>query len=707
MEGGKMPGVIETFAIIVSTLGTTTLAANTLYLGTLGLAYTGLAVGSQLLSGLFSPRGASAPETPKNQDGSYNLKQNVPPLSYVLGRVKKGGDYVFLEEAEGVAYHVICWAGHRIQGFATHYLHDKPVTLYPTGNVQTPSNFDGYVTIRSRVGLDAETAYPEITGVSALSSIWAADHRGDGLASVMMFCKGTAQKDYLQKYPNQMPQHSAIGDGALLYDPRKDTTVGGSGPHRYDDPNSWEFSTNLALMRLWHLCHPVGGKMSYERMDMSSWMTAADVCDEDVTNRSGGTEKRYHGGFWFRSDNDPVQVARYIDEAAELVVYQNAAGNIGVHPGKYVVPTVRLTSSEIFSIVVDKNQRKSSTVIAVRGRYVNANNDYNTEDSALYGDPYGEIDSNTQRTRTFDNTLVQSHNHCQRKQKLIFIRANARRVSVVADYDPARGAAYSRFVRIHYPTRGLVEALIEVTSSVSVDLRNMRVSFSGILVSPDLYSFDAATEEGSPGSNIPSYSPAGTPEPTGVSFSIENEVVSGGATAAYILAEWTGVSETLIYEVEYEKTSDSSTRVSVYSVAGEDSVRTGYLVDGEEYRVRIRAVGGLSYSDYSDYTTLVATADPVAPGSVSSVSATPSAGEVLVNWTSPGSANYYAARIYLGTVDNFGAATLVATEYGPPDTADSRTVTGLSADDYYGWVVAINSSGVSATEIETGVFTVT
>jgi len=701
-----MPGVIETIAIIVSSVATTTLAANALYLGTVALAYGGLAVGSQLLQGLFVKK-PDAPAIPDPQDGSYNLKQNVPPLPFVLGRVKKGSDYVFLEEASGVAHHIMVWAGHRIQGYVTHYLHDKPVTLDGSGNVTSPTNFSGYVTIKSRLGLGAETAYTEVTSVSAYSSIWTAAHRGDGLASVMMACLGPPQNDYLDVYPNQMPNHSAIGDGALLYDPRKDSTEGGSGSHRHTDESTWEYSSNLALMRLWHLCHPVGGKMLYTQMNLESWANAAAVCDESVTNRSGGTESRYHGGLWFRSNNDPIQVARNIDEAAELVVYEGSDGLVAVHAGEYVTPTVRLTEDDIFSVSVDKNRRRSSTVIAVRGRYSNPANDYNTEDAALYGDPYGEVDEDTQRTRTFENPVVQSHNHCQRKQKLIFIRANARRVSIVADYTAAKGVRSSRFVRVHYPTRGMVEAVVEVTSSVSIDLRGMRVSFSGIIVTENLYEFTAATEEGVPGATIPSYTPAGVPEPTGVSFSIGTEVVSGGATAAFIQASWTHVSDSLIYHVEYERTSGSTGTQSVYSVAGEDQVRTGYLVDGEEYRVRIRAAGGGSFSPFSDYSTLTATADPVAPSPVTEVSTTPGSGEAQFDWRSSSSSNYFASRIYIGTVDDFGASTLSATEPGPIDTLDTRTVTGLAADDYYAWIVAINTSGTPATPVATGVFTVT
>ncbi|MHC2297436.1 hypothetical protein [Rhizobium mongolense] len=213
--------------------------------------------------------------------------------------------------------------------------------------------------------------------------------------------------------------------------------------------------------------------MAYENMYLPDWINAANVGDQNVTNRTGGTEKRYHGGFWFRASNDPIEVGRVMDEAAEMVVYERADGKIGVHAGEYVAPDITLTAKSLYSIRVDKNKRRSATVLGVRGRYVNTAKDYITEDAAIYGDPYGDIDDTSERTKSFENALIQSHNHCQRKQKLTYTRANARKVSIVADYtaDDVRNVPYRRFVTVHYPSRGLVNAVVEITSSVSIDLK--------------------------------------------------------------------------------------------------------------------------------------------------------------------------------------------------------------------------------------------
>lgn len=682
-----MTGIIELGALIVSSLATTTLAANALYLGTLALAYGGLAYGASLLQGLFVDK----PKVPKPEDGSYNLKQNVPSLSFVMGRIKKGGDYAFLEEKNGVAYHVIVMAAHRIQGYVQHYLHDEKVTLDGSGRVVAPSHFvrgsNSYVDITSRLGLNAETAYPDI--VTNFPTVWSNAHRGDGLATIKMACATAASDKYLSVYPNQMPQPSSVIDGALLYDPRVGDIL---------------YRTNLALMRLWHLTNPVGGKLGLSDMYLPDWAHAADVCDQIVTNRSGISENRYQGGMWFRAENDPVEVGRTMDQAAELVVFERPDGLIGVHAGEFVTPDIRLVREDIISFQLDGNTRDSGTVLAVRGRYTDIIADYNTADAAIYGNPY--VGEDTERTKTLDNSAIQSHNHVQRLQKITFIRANAPRVSILAHYEPAKNVPYRRFIRVHLPPK-MNEVIVELTATPKLSLKNMTMEFSGIIVPASLYDFNAAIEEGEPGASVNPVPPSGVPMPVNFNVTIQNEVVTGGQTAAFALATWDLVSNELIYELEWVPVSGAEPARSTNSKSGDVQLRSGYLSDGVQYKFRLRAWSNGTNSDWTTYEIRTATADPTPPGVVTGASATGGSGQVSFSWTAPNSPNYSGVRLYLNTSNTFTGAALVATEYGPPNIADGRIVTGITAGTKYGFIVAINASGTPAAAVATGAITVT
>ncbi|WP_375597565.1 hypothetical protein [Devosia sp. Naph2] len=675
-----LPSLIQALGAIGVPLATIAAIAPAL---ALGASYLLIGGALALASTAFQP---PKPEAPKPEDGKYNLKQSVPPLTYSLGPVKKGGDYAFLEETGGTAYHITVIAAHGIEGFVQHYLHDEAVNPSAGGAVNDPAHFNNHVAIQTRLGDAASTAYSEV--VSAFPAIWTEDHRGDGLATVMLLVQSVASEDLQSTYPSGMPLHTAIIQGHNgIYDPRADL----SG-----------YTENIPLHRLWHLTHAVGGKLTMDEMYLPDWEAAADVADETVTNRSGGSEPRYHGGFWFRADNDPVQVGRIMDQAAELVIYERSDGLVGVHPGEYVEPDIRLVQNDIISVNYDPNKRKASTVLAVRGRYTDPAKGYNTADAAIYGIPYPSDD---ERTKTVENQAVQRHNHMARLQKIAFIRANAPRVTVKAHYEPAKDVPYRRFVRVHLPPK-LDESVVEIIGRPKLSLRNLTMEFEGIVVPATLYAFNAATEEGEPGANVTPVEPEDVPLPADFAVTIEVEDVGGGSTAAYGEATFTFQNATFQYEVQWEPTSGGALQ-STTGAAGETVVRTGFLADGVEYKFRSRTWSAGARSDWTSYVTLTATADPVAPDDVTLVTGTGGVGQVEIEWTAPNSSNYVGARIYLSATNDFETAILQATEYGAPNATDSRTITGQSAGTVYGWVVAINGSGVEAFPVATGAMTVT
>lgn len=659
--------------------GTAFLALGLGYVATAGIIYAG----SALLGGALG----NTPDVPKPEDGKFNLKQNVPPLAYVLGQVKKAGDYAFLEEKGGTAYHIMVDAAHSIDGYQTHFLHDEQATLDVNGYVTAPSHFGSQnVRLLRRLGADASTAYSQV--VSAFPDIWTSDHRGDGLSSVLMITKSVAAEDFQKVYPQSTPSRSAIIRGHnRLFDPRTET---------------FGYSTNLALFRLWHLTHPVGGKMTIDDIYLPDWSAAADVCDETVLNRQGAEEQRYHGGFWFRANNNPVDVGRTIDEAADMVLYERPDGRIGVHAGAYAEPEVRLTADDIIACSFDPNRRASSRVLAVRGRFTDPAAGYNTADAAIYGDPYAD---ETERTTTVENQAVQSHSHMARLQKLRYLRKRAPRVRIVAQFEAARLLPYARFVRVHLPPK-LVESVIEITGRPTLSLRNLTYEFEGIVVPEGLYAFNAAAEEGAPGSPVTPVDRGDVPVPDVASITLQVEAVAGGATAAFLQVVFNTQSATFQYEVEWQPTAGGTVQ-SVTGSGGALTVRTGYLADGVQYRVRSRTWSSGTPSAWTAYTDITATSDPVAPGVATGVSAVGGAGSATFNWTAPNSLNYVGARLYLNTTNTMTGATLAATEFGPPNIADSRLVTGLGAGTLYGFVVAINASGVTAAAVATGAITVT
>ena len=105
--------------------------------------------------------------------------------------------------------------------------------------------------------------------------------------------------------------------GIPLYDPRLDTTAGGSGSQRWDDQSTWAFSDNNMVI-IYNIergiyydgAHVWGGKKTAADMPYAAWAAAMDACDESVTLDAGGTEKRFRAGRRIALNERPADVIK-------------------------------------------------------------------------------------------------------------------------------------------------------------------------------------------------------------------------------------------------------------------------------------------------------------------------------------------------------------------------------------------------------------
>lgn len=106
----------------------------------------------------------------------------------------------------------------------------------------------------------------------------------------------------------QVPRLKAVWRGVPLYDPRKDSTVGGTGAHRFGNAATYEPSANLAVM-IYNVYRGIyadipgigsvryfGGQASFDALPLSNWIAAMNVCDEEITTADGTVKPRFTGG---------------------------------------------------------------------------------------------------------------------------------------------------------------------------------------------------------------------------------------------------------------------------------------------------------------------------------------------------------------------------------------------------------------------------
>lgn len=160
---------------------------------------------------------------------------------------------------------------------------------------------------------------------------WSSDMIGRGMAYAAVY-------HYFNKEEHSSwPEVLFEVQGIRLYDPRKDSTIGGSGAHRWANKATWEWTENPVVIiynilrgieipdgRVW------GGKCDAEDLPLSVWAAAANKCDEAVTISGGGTQARYRCGF-------EIKVAE--DEPAEIIeeLLKSCSGSIVEIGGTYKI----------------------------------------------------------------------------------------------------------------------------------------------------------------------------------------------------------------------------------------------------------------------------------------------------------------------------------------------------------------------------------
>lgn len=188
------------------------------------------------------------------------------------------------------------------------HLIDSFVSMHVDGELYTHSGgvgsgaFAGILNWRQNLGTAAQSALT-LAGTS-----YASTAKGSGIAhSGLEWNLGNGQTKY-----NSVPQKISIRViGSEMYDPRKDTSVGGSGSHDYDDPDSWEIpavnpgNASLVALRygigefsaagelIWGVGEPKG------KVDFASFIAMANVADE-----IRDSVRRYELGGMFPTNNN-------------------------------------------------------------------------------------------------------------------------------------------------------------------------------------------------------------------------------------------------------------------------------------------------------------------------------------------------------------------------------------------------------------------
>lgn len=196
-----------------------------------------------------------------------------------------------------------------------------------------------------------------------------------------------------------IPILSAKLKGVRVYDPRLDSTNGGSGTQRVDDVLTWAWSNNPILCAATYSIMQVsdgGMGVPHARIDWPSVAAAASVCDETISTPAGNAARFSCNGVISTADKREVNLQKILDSCLGKRV--RVGGKY-----KFFAACARATAGEIDAtwlagaFTITPLEPLESLYNAVRVNLDDASQEFKTVEAPLYTSTAYEAQDNGQR----------------------------------------------------------------------------------------------------------------------------------------------------------------------------------------------------------------------------------------------------------------------------------------------------------------------
>ncbi len=327
--------------------------------------------------------------------------------------------------------YIIAGAGHLIESYQDLYINDEIITF--SGDAATGAWADG-LWRQTRLGTESQTAFIDIDGDDNFANtLWPATADGLGMAHYRLRFKIDHEK-VEGGIPTRITQ---VAQGGPVYDPRLDSTRGGTGAHRTDDQSTWQWENggtilgdNWALVVLRYLLGwKINGKLVIgvgidgDDIDMDQAMAAANVSEATVDGIP-----RYRVGGLLPVTNDHEAIIKQLEGAIN--------GKVATVGGMYYIwaPNDDLTTfSDILegdllrAVGVDFTPSGDLRLLynTARGRYVDPG-----PESLYQPRPYPEVEESAAvtedggvRFKEHDFSLIQDESIAERVAREIVRRS--------------------------------------------------------------------------------------------------------------------------------------------------------------------------------------------------------------------------------------------------------------------------------------------
>lgn len=557
---------------------------------------------------------ALAPKPNTSLSSGYSIQgESGAALDHqiIYGRARVGGVRIYdasTGSSNKYLHRIIAFAGHEIESFDEIYLNDEVVTLDGSGNVTSPSRYNGNVRIKKYLGTSVQTADADlISDTSSLSEgAWTSAHRLKGIA--YLYIRFLYDTD---AFPNGVPVVSAVIKGKKVFDTRTSTTA---------------WSDNPALCLRDYLTSSYGLNQLSARVDDTLVSTAANVCDETIDS-----ERRYTCNGSFVTGLAPNQIlSDLLTSMGGLFWYSQ--GKWRMKAAKYTTPVITLDEGDLRSgISLSTRHSRRNNFNTVKGTFRGPETDWQfTDYPSVSSSTFVSADNGVVNTLDFPLAFTTSSKTAQRVAN-IALRRNREQLTFSASFGlKAFQVQVGDFVYINNTRFGWTNKVFEVTNwtfglTESLDLQ---VQMTLREISSAVFNDEPATVLELNNTTLPS--PFSVPG-IGIALSSEVRIINEHITnAIYIDVTASDPFAVERVEVQFKKASDTD-----WSVVGVGDLGRFEILDvyDDFYDIRARAYSYFGVrGDWQNYTNFVVAGLAAPPADVTGFAANLNGSTVNLSW---------------------------------------------------------------------------
>ncbi len=405
---------ISAIAAIGSYLGAS-LAATAFLTGWAAVGAFALGAGLSMVSRALAPK----PNLGAQMRGiTQTSREPAGSRKIVYGKMRVGGQVVFISNSgddNKYLHMAIAFASHEIESYEEIWFNDKKVWTL-SGGFQ--SDWGTYVTIDRKFGTDGQAASTDLVNANVL---WTTNHKLSGIAYIAFRLEWDTDK-----FPQGVPNITAVLKGKKVYDPRSSST-------------GWSQNPALCL-RDYMLDDKYGLGEVTANIDSTALTTAANLCEEQVTLDAGGTQDRYRCNGVIETGNQiRANIEQLLASMGGMLTY--SGGKYFIDGAEYKTPTLTFTEADVVSdIQTQTKQSRRGIYNGVKGIFVSEEKNYKVLDyppqiSSTYATEDGDpiyldmalpfVTNNTQAQRLAKIALLKS-----RQQVVINMTVNLKGLQV-------------------------------------------------------------------------------------------------------------------------------------------------------------------------------------------------------------------------------------------------------------------------------------